>query len=441
MAGMALSSLKARQLLTALLIFTMCLGTTGKINFVSYETYRGPDRGFEVTFTDLIAVALFASMLVKQRKQIRWVPPNSIPVFLFFLWAVASCCVAPVKLYAAFALFKFVRVWFIYFVLYNIFCIEDPLPSAWSGFVGMGIFVTLIGLRQKYLQGIYRIPGPFDHSNTIPLFLNLSLSMQLLWVLVDENMPTWKSALTIFSVFGMLFCVAATFSRAGTAFAVGSILAAICMAIIRTRSGKSIVTGMMVFVLLVAGGIKAADSFLDRIKNAPKSSEEARDEFNMAADHMARDHVFGVGLNNFSHVLTTNETYREYIQVMANEEQAGVCHHIYRLMAAEMGKTGLVLFLIVLLRFAWIAFYGFITNAGLPGLLQFGIFLGYGTLHASGFLEWAFRITSVMSMFFAVSAFSAALSERAAMARAAAEKEARAARPKPSPMMPEPAAC
>ena len=38
--------------LLALLIFSVALGDVSNINFLSMETYRGPERGFEVSLTD-----------------------------------------------------------------------------------------------------------------------------------------------------------------------------------------------------------------------------------------------------------------------------------------------------------------------------------------------------------------------------------------------------
>lgn len=412
LAGFAAAGQRYRGWLLSGLLFALCLGTSGKINFVSMESYRGPDRGFEITLADLLALALFLSMLLKDISRIRWFPRNTFPFFLYFGWSVISFLVAPQKIYAGFTLFKFFRMGFLYFVLYNAFTLDDPLPATWRGFVAIGLFITMIGLRQKYLQGIYRIPGPFDHSNTIPLFLNLILPCLVVWALGDPKMSSGRWGLTLAAAFGMLFCILATFSRAGAALAIANLLAATAMAIWRIRSPRAIGIGLLVLLLMCAGVVKVADSFLNRIRNAPKASEEARHEFNLAADHMARDHVFGVGLNQFSYMLTHDETYREYIKIMANEEQAGVCHHIYRLTAAEQGKTGLILFVILLLRTAWVAFRGFRKRTGVPGLLCFGVLLGFGSLHASGFLEWAFRITSVMAMFITVCAFAAALADQ-----------------------------
>ena len=155
----------------------------------------------------------------------------------------------------------------------------------------------------------------------------------------------------------------------------------------------------MLLALLI-GGFKAANSFLERIKNAPESSEAARVEFNIAAAKMAKDRWLGVGLNNFSRVLTDTPEYREHFSVMANETQAGVAHHIYWLTAAEIGFSGLAIFLILIGRLALIAAWHGLRSGSFEGNLLIGLFFGFMALHLSGFLEWAMRITPVTYLFY-----------------------------------------
>ena len=102
---------------------------------------------------------------------------------------------------------------------------------------------------------------------------------------------------------------------------------------------------------------------------------------------------------NFSYVLTHHTEYRQNFEAMKNEETAGVAHHIYWLTAAETGYLGLALYLTIIVRFAWSAWRGARRNKSIHGTLLFGVFLGFGALQASGFYEWAFRLTPVMQLF------------------------------------------
>lgn len=175
---------------------------------------------------------------------------------------------------------------------------------------------------------------------------------------------------------------------------------------------RSSLISAVLILFIVSGSVKAADSFINRIKNAPKASGQARDEFNHSAEMMADDRLIGVGPNMFSHTLTNNYRYRQHFIAMANEEEGGVCHHIYKLTAAETGYIGLALFLIVIGRFIWLMFKGFWGAKQIEGLLLFGLMVGSLSLHLGGLLEYAFRVTPVISLFMVINAIGVALSKR-----------------------------
>jgi O-antigen ligase len=161
-----------------------------------------------------------------------------------------------------------------------------------------------------------------------------------------------------------------------------------------------------------AGGVKSADTILERFQSAPEESALARKEFEAAAVWMIYDRPLeGVGLNNFSYVLTVPSKYREHFKTMAGEKQAGVAHHIYLLTAAEMGYPGLIVLVIVLGRFAWLAGRHAWGARSLEGTLLFGFFLGLCALHAVGFLEWTLRITPVSYLFVICCGICVALAE------------------------------
>ena len=126
---------------------------------------------------------------------------------------------------------------------------------------------------------------------------------------------------------------------------------------------------------------------------------------------MAKDTLFGVGLNNFPITMTRIEKYKAQVEVMANEEESGVAHHLYLLTAAETGYPGLMLLLFIFasillwyLRFL-LRKRGKAESEALGFLPQvvWGALFGQLALFASGFFEWAFRITPVISQYFVAS--------------------------------------
>jgi O-antigen ligase len=390
---------KARSWLLSLLIATPVLGGGVKLNFLSMESYRGPDRGFEVTLADLIALALAFSLVLRDRGRVRWLPTNSLWMLAFFLVAVASAFVAPVGVYAGFTLWKMVRMYLVFWVVANLVRSGVELRAVWRGLLIIGLAMLGYVLKQKYLDGYYRIPGPFDHSNTIPLYLNVVIPPLVVWLLADPALSAWKRSLSLLAVFAMLFAVQATFSRAGLMLAGAGFVGGLGLAIARVRSTRVVLLSGFVLVVLLLGVAKALPSILERIRTAPPTSEAARDEFNHAASLMVADHPFGIGINSFSEVLTVTTRYNQHIAVMQGEAQAGVCHHIYWLTLAELGWPGLALFLIVIGRFLLLAVRGSLRGRSLEGMVLAGYALGFLCMHAQGFLEWAFRITPVTLQF------------------------------------------
>ena len=414
---------KMRSWLLSLLIATPVLGSNTSVNFVSMELYRGPDRGFEVTLTDLVTLGLALSLMGHKSGRIKWLPRNSLWAGLLFLMCLVSAVTAPVPLYAGFTLWKMVRMFLIFWTVVNVLRTGTELHAVWRGLVWMAFIMLFWVVKQRYIQGYYRAPGPFDHSNTIPPYLNPIIPVLLIWALVEPRLGQLRRTLTLVAAFALLFAVQSTFSRAGLALAALGVLGALGVANLRAPSQRTAAVTAVVLLGMLLASLKTAPRIIERFLNAPPSSEAARDEFNHAASMMTSDHTFGVGLNQFSHVLTVSPRYNEHITVMANEEQAGVCHHIYWLTAAELGVPGLALFLLVIARFWRPAFWGFWRGRTLEAMLLGGFAMGHLALHVAGLLEWAFRITPVMIQYALSCGIIVALYDRVRAARAAPPSE------------------
>ncbi|SPF56419.1 putative O-Antigen ligase [Candidatus Sulfopaludibacter sp. SbA4] len=413
--GMAIGAMwlpRVRGYLFSLMIALTCLGAHASVNIVSRELYRGPDRGFEVTGADLVCWALMIAITLRFPGKIAWFPRNSWLLLFFFLNACLLALVTLEPLYTAFSLWKCLRIYCLYWTTVNCLHLGIRRRYAWLGFAGAALVIMALALQQKYLMHIYRINGPFDHSNTIPLFANLILPVLLIWALCDKELPLHWAVVSIALCFGLLFAVLETFSRLGMALSGGCVVGALGWANLRSRSARVQTASVLITLLLVAGAIRAAGSIIERIRSAPAASVEARDEFKYAAQLILADHPFGIGLNNFSYVVTNQTQYREHFEAMKNEEQSGVAHHIYWLTAAETGYLGLLLYLLLVVRFAWSALAGSWRHKSTEGTILFGVFLGICALQVSGFFEWAFRVTPVMQMFTITAAMAVAWSEK-----------------------------
>ncbi len=399
---------KIKYLLVSMLILSIMFGSMVSINFVSMEQYRGPSRGFEITVTDLICLALIFTLILTKPKKIIWIPKTFGMCAIFFVAAVINVVSSPVPLYGYFFLWQIYRAALLYWCIINLVVTEDGgkeiMNAIWMGFVAVGCVMLLIAFKQKYVDGIYRIPAFFDHSNTVPSFLIMLLCATMVWGMANKEFTFIQYAVTMIASLGMIFAIFATGSRSGYLVAAGSVGASLVITNFRKKKlavdrFRILFSTVVIISAMFVGGLLVIDTVIDRFLNAPESSEEAREEFNISARMMAEDHFFGVGLNQFSYVLTNTEKYREHIKIMANEEQAGVAHHIYLLTAAEMGNIGLALFLLLLARILIpIAFTG-LRWKNLNHLILLGLTIGILSFLMIGFLEWVFRLTPVIYQF------------------------------------------
>ncbi len=408
MIGISIVMPKIKYLLISIMIFSTMLGAKVSINFLSMEHYRGPARGFEITITDLICAALIFTMIISSPQKIKWFPRTVGTCTIFFIAAVINVAGSDNPIYGYFFIWQLFRAGALYWCMINLVYTEDGseeiMKAIWLGFIFVGFTFLLVAFKQKYLDGYYRIQAYFDHSNTIPSFLLMIVCLMLVWGMANKKFSFVEYVLTMFAALGMIFAVFATGSRTGYVVSAGSVVAAMVIVNFRKRKVSSdkfkiwLSTLVIVFAMFV-GGAMVMDTVIDRFLNAPEESEGAREEFNIAAKMMAADHVFGVGLNQYPHVLTVEDKYREHIVIMKYEEHAGVAHHIYLLTMAEMGYIGLGMFIFLLLRILLPILFTGLRWKSLNHLLMLGLGVGVTSFLMIGFLEWVFRLTPIIYMF------------------------------------------
>ena len=121
---------------------------------------------------------------------------------------------------------------------------------------------------------------------------------------------------------------------------------------------------------------------------------------------MADSGWLGVGLNTYSHAI--NETH--FSKFIPLEVDRGIVHNIYLLHAAEMGWIGLFVFVLLIVRFLWMAARLIVRRMdNTVSWIAIGIFAGMSSLWIQSSLEWAYRQTYITVEFFMLAGFLAAL--------------------------------
>jgi len=301
-----------------------------------------------------------------------------------------------------------------------------------KAFICAMIFQGGFVLFSKYVTKavVNRAIGSFPHPNTLAMYLDL-ISPIILSMLLSGALPKkwnkWAILALALSVISILF----TKSRGAWVIMAGAFMVVMFMSFMTKptwRKSKYIVTGMVLGI--VFGGIMSP-KIIKRFKTAPKESADTRHYFNNAATGMAGDKYFGVGLNSYSWMLRNIEKYywmvypdkwekfEETADFLAaddfrwsrgGESRLGTCHHIYLLMAAEIGYLGMWIFIAFIVRFYLRTLWFFLrTKDWYFKSIALGMVTGLATLHLHGLLEWIFRQTQVFYLFFIISGLFTAI--------------------------------
>ncbi len=374
------------------------------VNFVSREVYRGWVRGFEIGSLDMITAGILASIFLSGGKiRIRPIPPI-FPAIIFYVFvAMISSASAFVPLYAAFGLMKFVRYAITFWAVANAVKDEDDVRwISWTlvACVAYEVFVAM----QGYVSGIYRARGTFDHSNTLGMYLNMLLPVIFSCLL---NLKT-KGTYLLLAIFGAgAGTVVLTLSR-GSWVAMGMAIAIVLPIsfILRVRPQKIAIVSIMT-ILSIPPGVVAVQKMIKRIQEAPESSGEARVAFNEVAREMAHNHLFGVGVNNYSY-----GTDGPYSAPFGDGlDKGGLCHNLYFLTTGEMGWIGLAALISILLStyYHLLKFLLRHRDEGMRTIFVLGWLGGLATLTFQSTLEWAPVQTSLAMMFYGLLGVTSAI--------------------------------
>ncbi len=377
------------------------------INFVSMEWYRGDTRGFEFGLTDWMVIALIIVMTRSdrwRRHSIALIPPNAGPIVLYLAMALISAFAAYVPIYAGFGLTKLLRAVAVYWVAYNYLRREEDLRFVLYILAAIVCMEFFLVLKQRAF-GVYRAVGSTPHPNTLAMYINMMNMIFLSFLLNDENSGRRRWLYLACVGMGTLI-VAATFSRGGLAMMVGCYGLVILVSLARRGTQrKFLIVGLMAFAALPVAA-KIAPAIIDRFENAPVESAESRGQANDAAIAMANRHFFGVGINNYSHVI--NET--AYARYIPNEVDRGIVHNVYLLHACEMGWIGLATFALLIGNFLFMGLRATFSGRDEPASwMATGILVGMLGFWLQSSLEWAFRQTYLTVEFFMLAGFLAAL--------------------------------
>ncbi|MGI6302033.1 MAG: O-antigen ligase family protein [Verrucomicrobiota bacterium] len=349
-----------------LLLWATAVPESAGINFFSRELYRTSTRGVEVSLVDLCALVMCAAIFMQPaRFKIRWIPPLTVPYAVYILIALASWSLvgpafgvpdgmgAPpydrfeVGLYPLFEISKVIRGCFVYWVMVNYLQEKGAVRALVVGFAVTAFYMALVSLTDRYLFGVHRVQATLGHANSLATYMAMTGTVMFAFALGN---PRWL----ISGLFTLLTGLAGgsvilTISRGGLmALAVG--LYAVWSALYRRFFN---IKNTVIVVFSLGAGLvvlwMAADTLRTRFVDEQDAGAdlEYRRLYNEEGRLMARDHLLGVGMGNFS-----AWSWNRYAELVDPELPPGTpAHNIWYLTAGELGIPGLLALIWIWARF------------------------------------------------------------------------------------------
>jgi O-antigen ligase len=395
-----------------------------EVNFFSEAWYRGTTRGIEVTFMEILAFGLLFGCIVGRRepgRRLYW-PASLGLILLFLLDASVSVFASEPKLFGAFELSKVLAS----IVIFLSAAAYVRSRREWTLLVvALGCSVGFEGvwaLKQHFLMHLDRVAGTLDHANSLSMYFCMTAPL-----LVAVACGGWSRGLKLFC--GVCASLAAvglllTYSRAGVPVFVVVVGATILSCI----SWKLSVSRMFIRSLVLMGVVALVAACWGpmerRYEEATLQEEyldptvDGRGVYLRLSSEIAKDHFFGVGLNNWSYYVSRTYGPRigyhfvdyEYLislygksddKVFTNSYLAAPAHNLGALTLGELGIPGLLIFAALWVRWFSMGVPFLFRPRGEPmramgvGLL-FGVFGVFG----QSLTEWVYRQTPILFTFY-----------------------------------------
>lgn len=389
---LAVRSRFAERVVLFIAMFGMCR-ISATINFFSHETYRGTSRGMEVTLVDMAILALLVFMTLRNDFKMVAVPPGSTLYGIYFLFSVLSIMNSANVLFSGFEVLKMVRMYIFYWVMFNYLKDFGRIREVLFMFALLVFYIFYVGFRQKYMEGLYQIRGPFPHQNSLAMFISVvGIMVGSMALNTHTNL---KQSLFMGGVFAMSAVLEIwSLSRAGLMCFGGGCGLSMFLSYLGGVKFKKI---MITLALGMAGAVILAYSMktiVRRFETAPAMSKITRYHLAVAAVNMANDKFWGIGLNNFGVKVNRPYPYSKHLELRKYPEgfKEGLVETTYLMIAAETGWLNLGVFLCFLGYFFFKNLLNYWRYRGDEmEFLAIGIAGGLASIYVESTLEWVLK--------------------------------------------------
>ena len=411
-------STRARDAAFFLLVAASVITDKLDINFLSHFWYRGTTRGIEVSFVDVFAISvLFSSLLLPRREEQRFFWPGSLGcLLLFFLYATISVVLSEPRIYGLFELSKILRGILVFLAAAMFIRGERELRILVWALCFAVCFEGALAVKQRALDGIYRVTGSIEHANSFSMYL-----CAVAPVLLAAASSAWPRLLRWFAMIAVAaatLSILLTVSRAGIPVFAMVMLGTIVFCVSWKITFKKVAITAVVLIGLAGMLAKSWDTLMARYGEATLQAEyidntEGRGYYLRLARAIIADNPMGVGLNNWSYWVSKEygarlgTRYHDYDAIetlsvaekekISSDYYAAPAHNLLAITVAELGIPGLLLFALLWARWFGMGFM-FLWSRSLDPLRQIavGVFFGTWGVFLQSVTEWTYRQTHIL---------------------------------------------
>lgn len=409
---------RLRPLALFALVFGAIISPWFDVNLLGQYWYRGTTRGVEISWVDCIAFGLLVAELLAPRFERRkWFWPTGVGLFvLYLIYCSISVATATPKIYGVWELANVFRATMVIFAAAMVVRSRRELAVVVMALACAVCVEAVYGFKQRFLSGIYRVPGTFDHENTLSTYL-----CTVGPILLAAAFANWSKWLRWFCALacGVAFVTELlTISRAGIPIFVFGMVGVTFFCVTWRITRRKIIVGSVVAVMSAMLFAATWEQIKARYASASFEEEylseegEGRGVYFRWANLMVDEHPFGVGLNNWSYYVSKiygaqlGFRYEDYDAIKNSPEKADLpainyaapAHSLVALTMGELGIPGLVVMALVWLRWFQMGttFLWRRLNADPMHRLGIGCLFALAGVFFSNVTEWTYRQAGII---------------------------------------------
>jgi O-antigen ligase len=298
-------------------------------------------QGIEISALDLLATAIYFA-LPKQESR----APFKFAFLLYILAILISAAVSPNPSAAVWYAFQFIRVFFVYLVVFRI-CSNLSMIYVLLQGMALGVcFEAADVLWQRFVIHSVQSGGNFGHQNNLGFALHFYF-LPFAALLLSGN-KGWQYIAVPFLIAVMdIFTV----SRAAVGLAAVGFVALLGASGLRrwTPRKTKVAVGVLVAVILLTPVAIRSFDLRGAVYGFGSVETSGREALNRAAQIIASEHPMGIGAANFVIFGNANGIYdRAGIYYLSTKNTSP--HDVYWTALAETGYLGLFSLLLLLIR-------------------------------------------------------------------------------------------